>query len=192
MNLETEKFAPFLEQLEKIYIKMDAAYNNASAHYGFECKGCRDNCCLTRFFHHTFLEYEYVKKGFFLLEPEIRADVKKTALDVCRKTSELQKENREIRLMCPLNYKGLCLIYEYRPMICRLHGIAHELHRPQNIIVHSPGCEAFTDHTEGMNYYKFDRTPFYIEMAGLENELKKTAGINQKIKMTIAEMIETF
>lgn len=191
MKFEMENIAPFLEQLKKIYDKMDSAYNKASAHYGFECNGCKDNCCLTRFFHHTFLEYEYVKKGYFLLEPEIRADVKKTALAVCRKTSELQRENRDIRLMCPLNYKDLCLIYEYRPMICRLHGIAHELHRPQNI-VHSPGCEAFTDHTKGMDYYKFDRTPFYIEMAGLENELKKTAGINKKIKMTIAEMIGTF
>jgi len=36
---------------------------------------------------------------------------------------------------------------------------------------------------------KFDRTPFYIRMAELENELKKEAGITQKLKMTIAEML---
>ena len=191
MKHKMEIPAFFLEQLKKIYIKMDKAYNNASAHYGFECRGCQDNCCMTRFFHHTFLEYEYVKKGYYLLKPEIRAEVKKTALEVCRKTSELQKENKEIRLMCPLNFNSLCLIYEYRPMICRLHGIAHELHKAQNI-VHSPGCGAFTDHTRGMSYYKFDRTPFYFEMAGLENKLKQAVRINQKIKMTIAEMIESF
>ncbi|QTA79416.1 Uncharacterized protein dnl_16860 [Desulfonema limicola] len=191
MKIEIENPDPFLEQLKKVYIKMDAAYNNAAAHYGFECRGCPDNCCLTRFFHHTVLEYAYVKKGFFLLKPEIQEDVKKSASDVCRKTSELQKENKEIRLMCPLNFKGLCQIYEYRPMICRLHGIAHELHWSGKI-TYGPGCGAFTDHTKGMNYYKFDRTPFYIEIADLENELKKRAGIASKIKMTIAEMIETF
>lgn len=182
----------FLGKLKNIYTKMDTAYSKASDHYGFECKGCRDNCCLTRFFHHTFLEYEYIKKGFSLLDDKIKEDAKNKAAEVCRKTLEIQEKNGEIRLMCPLNKNGLCLIYEYRPMICRLHGIAHELRRPGQKPAYGPGCREFTNQTKAMNYFRFDRTPFYIEMSGLENELKKSAGINEKIKMTIAEMIETF
>ena len=38
-------------------------------------------------------------------------------------------------------------------------------------------------------YYKYDRTPFYLEMAKLENEFKQAAGLDSRIKMTIAEMI---
>jgi hypothetical protein len=38
-------------------------------------------------------------------------------------------------------------------------------------------------------YLKFDRTPFYFDMAKLENELKQAVGLSGRIKMTIAEMI---
>jgi hypothetical protein len=38
-------------------------------------------------------------------------------------------------------------------------------------------------------YLKFDRTPFYFEMAKLESELKQAIGLSGRVKMTIAEMI---
>ena len=42
------------------------------------------------------------------------------------------------------------------------------------------------------DYYPFDRTPLYMEMAALEKQFKAESGINQKVKMTIAEMIMTY
>ncbi len=74
-------------------------------------------------------------------------------------------------------------------MICRLHGIPHELQKAGHRVMYSPGCDAFTKQIKAKEYYKFDRTPFYIKMAELENELKKAAGITQKLKMTVAEML---
>ena len=184
-----KRHSPLLDRLKAIYAKMDQQYAEAAAHYGFHCSGCVDNCCLTRFYHHTFLEYFYVSKGYETLDPENQAAVAQRASEVCAKTAEADEKGEKVRLMCPLNACGLCLLYDYRPMICRLHGISHELHRPGQGIIHSPGCEAFTEQSEGKGYFKFDRTPFYLEMAGLERELKQTVGIMQKLKMTIAQML---
>ena len=36
---------------------------------------------------------------------------------------------------------------------------------------------------------RFDRTPFYRQMAELEKSLRSTTGLQTKIKMTIAQMI---
>ena len=191
-NLQFNKFLPFLNRLEKIYANMDEMYNQAAEYYGFTCTGCLDNCCLTRFYHHTLLEYLYIKKGFGNLDADIRSDGKTKALEVLKLTAEADKNQQTARIMCPLNLDGLCLIYHFRPMICRMHGISHELNMPGRGIRRSPGCDEFTKLCASKKYYKFDRTPFYKKMAGLEKDLKETAGITEKIKMTIAEMISNW
>ena len=192
MIFPTDTSAPFLARLKKIYADMDRAYDRAADHYGFHCTGCTDNCCLTRFYHHTYLEYFFIREGYMALDPAERADAKARAADVCQKVAEAEKLGQPIRFMCPLNTDGLCRIYAYRPMICRLHGLAHELHPPGRDMVYGPGCEAFTVQTRGMDYFAFDRTPFYMGMSRLEAELKSALGLTDKIRMTIAEMIGTF
>ena len=184
--------APFLKRLKTIYATMDRKYKEAADYYGFHCTGCQDNCCLSRFYHHTLLEYLYILEGFKTLDNEKQNKAKGSASEVCRKTVLADKKGQSVRLMCPLNGDGLCLLYEFRPMICRLHGIPHELQQPGQGIVHAPGCEAFTDQHRNKTYFRFDRTSFFIEMAGLEKELKPAVGLRQKIKMTVAEMIVTF
>ena len=94
--------------------------------------------------------------------------------------------------MCPLNRNGLCLLYAYRPMICRLHGIPHQVQRPGLSVLNAPGCDIFAEQCQEKENFKFDRTPFYIEMAELERGLKQAVGITHKIKMTVAQMIKTF
>jgi len=187
--LENDKLSYFFSQLKLIYTDMDRTYKVAGDYYGFHCRGCEDNCCLTRFYHYTFLEYYYILKGWDELLPEKQREIKEKASEVCKKTAELNEKNQTVRLMCPLNDKGLCLVYDYRPMICRLHGISHELHRLDGQVILGPGCESFTKLSEGKRYFRFDRTPFYVKMANLENDLKKELGITHKIKMTVAEMI---
>lgn len=183
--------APFLEKLQKLYADMDAAYGRVAEGYRFHCTGCVDNCCLTRFYHHTHIEYLYLRQGFRNLTQDLRRKVRQRAAEVRRETADLEKTGGPIRLMCPLNAEGLCLVYPHRPMICRLHGPAHELHRPGREVSYGPGCDAFSRQTEGKAYRPFDRTPFYMEMVRIEAELKQTAEITRRIKMTIAEMIET-
>jgi Fe-S-cluster containining protein len=184
-------YDPFLERLKIIYSAMDKKYQQVADHYDFHCTGCDDSCCFTRFYHHTLLEYFYIIKGYRTLGNETRVEVKRRALDVCRKTLEADEKGEPVRLMCPLNRNNLCLIYTYRPMICRLHGVPHGLQRPGQGMFYAQGCEVFTRQCQGKEHMEFDRTPFYIEMAGLEKQLRQAMGMTEKIKMTVAQMLTT-
>ena len=179
----------FLNRLSAIYASMDLKYSKAADYYGFNCTGCEDNCCLTRFYHFTISEYLYILEGFDKLNAEKQTDIRARALEVTRKTLEADRKGKPVRLMCPLNIDGSCILYSYRPMICRLHGIPHELHKPGQDIAYGSGCETFSKQFGKKSYYKFDRTPFYMEMAALEKELKQAACITLKIKMTVVDML---
>jgi Fe-S-cluster containining protein len=180
---------PFMDRLSHVYADMDQAYAQAADYYGFNCEACKDICCQTRFYHHTYVEYLYLRMGFETLPHEQRAEVKTAAKKVSRQAAALDKIGKTRRLMCPLNVEKLCLLYPYRPMICRLHGIPHELQKGAANRISGPGCETFDSRCSKKPYFQFDRTPFYRKMAALENELRQTTIISGKIKMTIAEMI---
>ena len=78
-------------------------------------------------------------------------------------------------------------------MICRLHGIAHELHLPGRPVFRGPGCEAFHPARRRAATTSGLTGPLSnLDMAILENELKQAAGITTKLKMTVADMIVTF
>jgi len=194
LNLEQiisnqNNYSPFLKKLETIWADIGKKYQESADYYGFFCNGCEDSCCYTRFYHHTLLEYLFIMKGYSTLEHEIQNQVTERALEVCAKTVEYDKTGKTVRLLCPLNFEGLCILYEYRPMICRMHGIPHQLQKPGKDIMYSPGCKAFEKQCDGKKYIKFDRTPFYVEMAKLEKGLREVAGFMQKFKMTVAQML---
>ncbi len=185
----TPVYAAFMDRLKPIYAAMDYAYHRAADVYGFVCDGCRDNCCRTRFYHHTIIEYICVTEGFDTLTPEKQNAVRLRALTGTNETAGAENSRTAVRLMCPLNFDELCILYSYRPMICRLHGIPHELHKPGQNPVYGPGCEAFDRRCGGKGYFKFDRTPFYRQVALLEQEARQTLGFAGKFRMTVAEMI---
>ncbi len=184
-------FQLFSKRLQKKFSDMDKKYQEAASYYDFLCEGCRDNCCRSLFFHHTFLEYLYIHEGYHTLRPEKQAEVKNRAQAICREPQRTEKKDSAAGPMCPLNFNERCALYSYRPMICRLHGIPHELQRPGQGIITGPGCGAFTQKHAEKNYFKFDRTPFYFELAVLEKDFKNKAGITHKLKITIAEIIST-
>jgi Fe-S-cluster containining protein len=197
MAFEVQKYSEavytdFKGRLKQIYSAMDQAYNTAAGHYGFACAGCRDNCCQTRFYHHTAIEYIFMIEGLNTLTLEKQNEVKLRALSVVDQTARADDNAEAVRLMCPLNFDERCILYPYRPMICRLHGIPHELQKPGQNPVLVPGCETFDQQCGPKRDFKFDRTPFYREMAILEQEVKQALGFARKYKMTIAEMILDF
>jgi Fe-S-cluster containining protein len=173
----------YMEELKNLFCDMDDAYEDVAKQYGFVCRGCNDNCCYSTFYHHTLLEYLYFKEGLRALEEGERQQI----LDAAGIALE-KKESGE-KVMCPANKNGLCKVYEYRPMVCRMHGLAHELKRPGQDAVRSPGCDFFTDLVKGGDYIQFDRTVFYVRMAELEKRIRLDSGYMGKIKYTIAEMI---
>ena len=188
-HIDEQPLTAFFNRLRDIFAAMDQEYVRAAAHYQFECDGCADSCCLTRFYHHTYLEYFYLRRSFDKLDPRKKDEIIVKAEEVCRETAKADENDKPVRLMCPLNHDSLCSLYPSRPMICRMHGISHELQKPGRPVMYGPGCGAFDERCSDKPYFKFDRTQFYFEMAGLENEFKQAAGLSGKIKLTIAEMI---
>ena len=105
---------------------------------------------------------------------------------------DADRQGKALRIMCPLNRNERCTLYPYRPMICRLHGIPHELQRSGGNPIKNPGCDAFFNQCRQRgqtDYIRFDRTPFYRQMAALEQELRIKTGYSDKIKLTIAQML---
>ncbi len=180
----------FLDRLRKIYADMANAYDTISAQYGgFSCEGCPENCCRTRFYNHTLVEFFYLMEGLATLSEERQAALQVRAADVCRDVAAAEADGMTPRVMCPLNDDGLCGAYEHRLMICRLHGLPYELRIPGKEPFYGEGCHIFTDCCGDKEYIVFDRTAFYQAMAGLEKDLRDALGASQKFKKTIAEMI---
>ena len=184
LSVEATLLKPFLDGIELLFAGMDKKYRQISEQYGFHCLGCKDNCCRTTFYHHTVLEYRYLMQGFERLNKDLREAVLNRAQTVALQPSAGH--------LCPLCQGGRCLLYAYRPMICRLHGIAHEVHRPDRTVSYGPGCAAFEAAADGKSYIVFDRTDFYWELSSLEREARAAIGVTRKIKMTVSQMVTVF
>ena len=91
-GVEQNTYALFLDRLRIFYAAMDKKYQEAASYYGFNCSGCTNNCCFTRFFHHTVLEYLYIKEGYDSLAHEKQVEVTGRALEVCRKADQADEK----------------------------------------------------------------------------------------------------
>lgn len=181
------KYWPYLDRLAAIFRKMDEHYDKTAAKYGFVCSGCEDSCCKTRFYHHSLIEYFYFKREFESLNSKDRMMFHSRALEV---NSQWKTRSAPAPgVMCPLNESGRCRLYTHRPMICRLHGIPHELNHPSKGRTQGPGCHEFVIQCGQKSYIPFDRTPLYRELAELEKTFRQETGLSFKMKMTIAEMM---
>jgi hypothetical protein len=175
-----------------LYSQIDEAYQAAAARCGFICIGCDENCCLTRFHHHTLLEFFHLREGFRQLPMPEQRSAKRRAAAVIEAYETASQNEAPPRTMCPLNVEQRCRLYGYRPMICRMHGIPHVLHATGRPPIYGHGCAAFTESCPNPTAAVFDRTPFYRSMAALEKEMRSAAGFAGKMKMTVAEMILCF
>jgi Fe-S-cluster containining protein len=173
----------------RLFKRMDEAYDQSANQSGFVCKGCRDNCCLTRFFHHTLIEVLYIQSGMRALPVDKKKRIREAAESAVKKMAELQRLQKSVRVMCPLNEKERCVLYGHRPMICRLHGVPHILHRPDGQTHTGPGCDDFYQQCGRGDTESLDRTPLYMAMAELERRLRGQLNFRRKIKMTVAEII---
>ena len=179
----------FFERLRDIYKEMKKRYAIVSGALGFSCRDCDENCCYTHFKHHTVIEYLYLMEGINILDESLKSEVVKRAKSVSAKTEEAEEAGEKIRIPCPLNIDGLCMMYDYRLMICRLHGTAHYFDTPRGR-VEGPGCYRFQDLSSGKRSVPMlDRTDLYRDLAMLEMDVRKKLGINFKVNSSIAEMI---
>ena len=181
-----------LLQLEALYEDMDAAYDAASAGFGFHCRGCEDSCCRTRFYHHTLVEVAGLLSGYMALPEKQRKAIAARAKSYCRALHASEQHHRTLDRLCPLNVDSRCLLYRQRPMICRLHGIPHIMRHPTRGLVTGTGCHLCEASRPQLEGHPLDRTPLYTAMARLERSLRQASGIDSPVRLTIAQMVLIF
>ena len=177
----------FFKPLQSLYSRMDKEWDRVAQKYDFQCSGCSDNCCTSLFYHHTFIEKDWLLKGFQTLAPPDRETAIQRAALYCRKTFKSGQPIESQKLMCPLNVQGRCILYAYRPMICRFHGLPHKITRPDGVVVNGNGCAAGNFNQPPP--HTLDRTPFYRKMARIEVDYRSRFKRTGKIKLTIAEIL---
>ena len=181
----------FSRQVAELYHVMEAAYDKTAKALGFSCSGCPDNCCDSYFLHYTYTEWLYLWLGLKTLEESRLQIIIEKAEEYVRESEAALARGKRPTLMCPLNRDGLCSLYSYRLMICRLHGIPATFTRPDGQKINFPGCFRCQEQVLADNSIApLDRTQFFQGMVELERGLlghrRMTA---PKVKLTIAQMI---
>lgn len=175
-----------MQRIASLYAEMDREYSRiARSAPSFSCSGCTDNCCTQRFYHYTLAEYLYLMEGLKATARERRELIFRRARVVAGSYEHEAAAGRTFKLNCPVNEDGLCTLYEWRPMICRLHGLPHRFTMPDGSLREGGGCHRFPPgEAEAL-----DRTPFYARLAGIEKELRARNDFRGRFKKTTAEML---
>lgn len=179
-----------VHRLRDLYALMDHAYTAAAAEVRFSCRGCDGAaCCTVDVPLYTFTEMHYLRRGFSFLDESRQ----RTILDRCRIMLEAKSANPAgdayRGAACVLSFDGLCGLYEYRPMICRLAGIPHFFVRPDGSTRESGGCHRYE--LEALPLHptmRLDRTHFYRIMGEIEIDAVKALGARTAPR-TIAEVL---
>ena len=178
-----------LKRLEDLYARMDKEYERLSGLYGLTCDGCGDNCCTQRFHHHTVAEYLYLLEGLKAADPGLQETILRRARVVVESYSHELQAGEIFRLMCPVNFNGLCALYKWRPMICRLHGLPHYFIMPDGARKAGGGCPKISGEEKDAPCHSMDRTPFYGGLAGIEKDVREHLGQRERFRKTTAQML---
>ena len=185
-------------KLAAIYDKMVAQYGLAAEPIGMKCDGCTDNCCLSFFQHHTYVEWAYMWEGLNKLPADQLEKIKAQAQDYVDQAQDALSRGERPHVMCPLNIdenQGICGLYKHRLMICRMHGVPNMLVKPNGQQITFPGCYRCQELTEkyekdGQTAPMVNRTSLYKDLVMLEMQfVGKNLRQLPKVDHTIAEMI---
>ena len=192
MKKTTPKAA--FRKLAAIYDKMVASYDEAAGPIAMRCDGCTDNCCLSFFQHHTYVEWAYMWEGLNQLPADRLDEIRARAHDYVAQAQAALSRGERPHIMCPLNIdeeQGICGLYKHRLMICRMHGVPNMLVKPSGQEIRFPGCYRCQELTADMeNPPVVDRTPLYKDLVLLEMQfVGKNLRMLPKVDHTIAEMI---
>jgi Fe-S-cluster containining protein len=179
-------------RMEEIYSEMEAAYDLVAGDLRFGCEGCSDNCCDSYFLHHTYAEWSYLWLGIDELPRNKQKEVLEKAHEYIIAAETAMQRNERPQVMCPLNENGLCMIYKYRLMVCRTHGVPAQITRPDGKTMSFPGCFRCQEQVKksGGNPPMVERTAMLTKLAFLEQEyLENKRHLYPRVKLTIAEML---
>lgn len=124
-----ERYIKFLADLDE---KLRLYFEKHAEHI---CciEGC-SSCCEKGDYPLSQIELEYLMQGFVALDNETKQKIQKNV------------QNMEKGGACPFLVNKMCSVYPYRPIVCRVHGIAYLC---KDKTVKLPYCA-----NEGKNYSK--------------------------------------
>ena len=143
MRTKNKRAPGVFKRLVNLYDLMEREYRATASPIGFTCQDCPQNCCVSFFQHHTYIEWSYLWKGMLMLDKDRREEFLARARDYVERSRMMLTQGVRPQLMCPVNDNGLCQLYEHRLMICRLHGVAHTAPRTDGSSARYPGCFRF-------------------------------------------------
>ncbi len=182
-------------QISLLYHEMETAYDRVAAQLGLTCEGCPDNCCDSFFLHHTYVEWSYLWRGFSELPPDTQKKILFRAEDYEQKCQTTLSAGERPQVMCPLNEAGRCVLYKYRLMVCRTHGVPAAMTRPDGKRLQFPGCFRCQDIVKKncadvQQVPVMDRTGLLRQLVLLEQQfLSGRRHLAPRVKMTIAAML---
>lgn len=179
-----------IPRLSELYRKIDSTYGAVVGEAGFSCGGCDGvKCCTVDLSLHTLIEMLYLRRGFKTLEPLRQSDILRKCREMVNSKQDDPWGDAYRSAVCALNSGGLCSLYEYRPMICRLAGVPHFFARPDGTTTHSGGCSRYETEVRLTHpELRIDRTTFYREMAVIEMDVVRSLG-NRTKSRTVAETL---
>lgn len=180
------------KRLAALYEEMDRQYRESAGRASFSCAGCPQNCCVSYFEHHTYVEWDYLWRGMLTLPKDRQQHFLEKAQRNVEQCRFAFSQGLRPRIMCPLNEDGLCQLYDYRLMICRLHGVAHIAPLPDGTTTQYPGCFRYQEAiaSQGPPPAPMDRTPLYRELAAIEMEhLGHKMRNVPRVRLTLSEML---
>jgi Fe-S-cluster containining protein len=176
-------------RLEALYDNMQSEFNAVAGPVGFTCEDCTQNCCVSFFQHHTYVEWAFLWKGLKAKPAAEMGEILERSKEYVDHARTMLAAGERPNMLCPLNKDGLCQAYEHRLMICRLHGVPHTL-AGRGGRQEYPGCFRFDEFAGGAEVTPMDRTPLYRRLAKIELDyLGNKAGNLPKVDLTTAEMI---
>ncbi len=101
----------YQEFLKKLDARLAKYFKNQSSHIRCQ-KGCYF-CCEKGDYPVSEIELRYLMLGFSKLDNKLKKTVQNNFL-------QMQEGGQ-----CPFLIENLCSIYSYRPIICRVHGLAY-------------------------------------------------------------------
>jgi len=127
-NKRTVELGGFFAEYEAICRDLEEKRKNAVQN-GLDVPECgkkTSSCCHTPF-HVLFIEAVYVnhQMGRTLTSQDRMAVLNEAA----RLTAYIKKCDtaQAVSYLCPLNRNGVCILYNYRPLVCRAHGLSNAL-----------------------------------------------------------------
>ena len=163
-----KRYEKFLEKFDK---KMEKYFEEQCEF--IKCKPGCCSCCEVGEYPFSRLEAEYLMSGYIKLDKRVQQKIKKEINQI--------KQNNLKYYKCPFLQEKKCVLYNYRGIVCRTHGLAWYDYDEEKIKL--PYCVNL-----GLNYGKvFDRETGEVF---LQNPVKERLTIDSILRSPEAESYE--